>query len=80
MGQQDDGKLTVINRRLQKEDFLRLMMVFEGRAAIYTQELVQVHEAERKLTIKGKGIDSLEYIKELIADVANLIELRGEAA
>jgi hypothetical protein len=79
LGQQDDEKLTVINRRLQKEDFLRLMMVFEGRAVIYTLELGQVQGAERKLTVKGKGIDSLEYIKELVADVATLVDLRSEA-
>jgi len=80
LGQQGDGKLTVINRKLEMEDFFRLMIIFEGRAVIYTLELSQVHDTERRLTIKSKGIDSLEYIKELIADVANLIELRGEAA
>lgn len=38
-GQQDDNKILVVNRRLQKEDFLRLMMIIEGRTNVQSAEL-----------------------------------------
>ena len=34
-GQSDNNKITVLNRRVQKEDFLRIMMIVEGRANVH---------------------------------------------
>ena len=41
LSQNDDGKLSVVDRKLQKEDFLRAMMIIQGRANVLSYELKQ---------------------------------------
>ena len=78
LGQQDDRKLTVISRRLQQEDYQRLMILIEARGSVRASTLKDKLLGERDLVIKGKTFASLDYVQKLIADTAQVAELYDE--
>ena len=69
LSQNEDRKLNVVNRKLQKEDFHRVMMIIQCRASVLSFEKRTELEKKRIDLLKEKGIDSLDYIKQLIEDV-----------
>jgi len=52
----------VRDRKLSKEDFLRIMMIMFNRQEVASKELKDKLAASRIALIKEKGFDSLEYI------------------
>lgn len=75
----DDNKVIVVNRRVQKEDFLRLMMIVEGRANVHSKDLASKLDTTRHALLASKGLSSLDYVKQVAADVEKLNELRDES-
>ena len=41
LGQNEDGKLSVVNRKLQKEDYHRVLLIIQCRSAVLSYELKQ---------------------------------------
>ena len=79
LSQNEDRKLDVRDRKLSEEDFLRFMLILQGRQAVMTQELKKTKDDARLALLKKDGVDSIEYLKQLIADVREVCGVQADA-
>ena len=78
LGENDDNKLTLTQQSLSNEDYLRIMMILQNRMSVLSAETKKQALANRSQVYKNKGLDSLEYLKQLIADCRKVIAIEGD--
>ena len=78
LAQNEDGKLFVIQRRLMEQDFFRIMQILNCQQVVATWELRGKLEEVRSALIKEKGIESLDYIKQIVADINMLSDEQAD--
>ena len=78
LAQNEDGKLFVIQRRLVEQDFFRIMQILNCQQVVATWELRGKLEEVRSALIKEKGIESLDYIKQIVADINMLSDEQAD--
>ena len=61
-------ELPLSENRLSEKDFFRIMQIVNCRWVVLCMELKSRLDARRSELIDQKGIDSLKYIKQLVAD------------
>lgn len=74
-----EGKMKITERKLTQDDFFRIMMIIQGRYEVMCKELKTKLSASRSQLIKDKGIESLEYLKQMIEDTKEYCEIQGQA-
>ena len=55
------------------------MMIIQGRYEVLCKEIKSQLIASRSELIKAKGIESLEYLKQMIEDTKSYCEIQGQA-
>ena len=71
----EDNTLRAPNHILMKEDFLILVNIIENRVKVFFDEEKQNCAKKRIPLLQEKGLNSGEYLDQLIKDVCSLIEL-----
>ena len=64
---------------MNKEDFYRVMMIIQGRYEVLAKEIKTKLTASRSELIKAKGIQSLDYLTQMIEDTKKYCEIQGQA-
>ena len=54
------------------------MMIIQGRYEVLCKELKTKLIASRSELIKAKGIESLDYLKQVIEDTKSYCEIQGQ--
>ena len=80
LGQYFDAKLEVKNLVIKMEDFERVMLIINCRQTVLSHEMKIELDASRIQMIKDKGLDSLDYIKQLVQDTREVCNLQADAA
>ena len=65
------------DRKLSKEDFLRVMMIIFSRQEVASKEQKDRLDESRQALIKAKGFESLDYIKQLVSDTVEVLEVQS---
>ena len=60
---------------MNKEDFYRVMMIIQGRYEVLSKEIKTKLTASRSELIKAKGIESFDYLTQMIEDTKKYCEI-----
>ena len=56
-----------------------MMMIIQGRYEVLSKEIKTKLTASRSELIKTKGIESLDYLTQMIEDTKKYCEIQGQA-